>query len=120
MIDIQLLQKGADTLVICTLQGQLTAREYDVFLPQFESEIRHFTDLRVLFNVTELDGWCRGTPWRTLSFNSRHRTHVAKIAVVGPIYRARWMARACQPLSFKDLRRFPTKDIADAWAWIGE
>ncbi len=54
MIDTKLLQKGADTLVICTLQGQLTAREYHVFLPQFESEIRHFTDLRVLFNVTEL------------------------------------------------------------------
>lgn len=120
MIDIQLLQKGADTLVTCTLQGKLTAREYDIFLPHFESEIRLFTDLRVLFDLTEFKGWCRRTPWRTLSFNSQHRTNVAKIALVGPIRRTRWMKQACQPLSYKELRRFFTKDIDDAWAWIGE
>jgi SpoIIAA-like len=120
MIDIQLFQKGADTLVTCTLQGRLTAKEYDIFLPHFESEIRHFTDLRVFFDLTELEGWCPGTPWRTLSFNSQHRTDVAKIAIVGPIRQRRLINRACQPLSYKELRRFFTRDIDDAWTWIGE
>ena len=55
MIDMQLYQKKADTLLLCTLEGRLNQREYSVFLPNFELEIRHFTDLHVFFDLTEFD-----------------------------------------------------------------
>lgn len=120
MIDMQLYQKKADTLLLCTLEGRLTQREYAVFLPHFETEIKYFTDLRVFFDLTKFKGWCYGTPWRKLSFDSRHRTHLEKIAIVGPTRRAMWMERACRPLRYKQIRRFFSHRSETAWTWIGE
>ena len=120
MIDMQLYQKKADTLRPCTLEGRLTQREYSVFLPNFESEIGHFTDLRVFFDLTEFDGWCSGTPWRKLSLNSRYRTNLDKIAIVGLTRRALWLERACRPLRYKKIRRFSPHRVEVAWNWIGK
>jgi stage II sporulation SpoAA-like protein len=119
MIDMQLFQKEADTLLLCNLEGEVTRQEYSVFIPSFESEIRFIPDLRVFFDLTRFEGWCPGTPWRKLSFNSRHRTHLEKIAIVGLTRRAMWLERACRPLSCKQIRRFSPHRSEVAWTWIG-
>ena len=93
MVDIQHFQKNADNLISVTLKGRLSTKEFDVFLPHFESEIRHFLGLRVLFDLRELKGWIATSQWRKLSFNSRHRTDLARIAIVGSNRNTRWMER---------------------------
>lgn len=120
MIDIQHLQKDNRDLIIVTLKGRLTAEEYDVFLPHFESEIRHFTDLLILFDLSDFEGWQARSLWRKLSFNSNHRTSLAKIAIVGPLRRTRWMEKACRPLSYHTLKRFRSRESNIAHSWIVE
>jgi hypothetical protein len=120
MIDIQHLQKDNRDLIIVTLTGRLTTEEYDVFLPHFESEVRHFTDLLVLFDLREFEGWRAGSLWRKLSFNSNHRTSIEKIAVVGSMKGATLIKKACKPLSYGSIKRFRSRDMDVAQSWIVE
>ena len=120
MIDIQHLQKNHHDLIVVTLTGRLSAEEYDIFLPHFESEIRHFTDLFLLFDLREFEGWRAGSLWRKLSFNSNHRTSLSKIALVGTVKAAGWIEKACRPLSYRELKRFRARNLDSAYSWLVE
>ena len=120
VIDIQHLHKNGQDLITVALKGRLSVEEYDVFRAHFESEIRHLENLFVLFDLRELRGWGLGSRWRKLSFDSNHRTSLARIAIVGPPRKTRWMERACRPLSYRDLERFSSRDIDSAWSWMEE
>ena len=120
MIDIQHLQKNRQDLITVTLKGRLSVEEYDGFRAHFESQIRHLENLFVLFDLRELRGWGLGSRWRKLSFDSNHRTSLARIAIVGPPRKTRWMERACRPLSYRALEKFCSQDIDSAWSWMEE
>ena len=120
MIDIQHLQKHGIDLITVALKGRLTAEEYNIFRAHFESEIRHLENLHVFFDLRMLEGWALGSQWRRLSFDSKHRTSLAKIAIVGPPRKTRWMERGGRPLSYRKLKKFCTQDIDSAWAWMEE
>lgn len=120
VIDIQYLKKNRQDLITVTLKGRLSAEGYDVFRAHFESEIRHLENLFVLFDLRGLEGWVLGSRWRKLTFDSNHRTSLARIAMVGPPRKTRWMERACRPLSYRDLERFSSRDIDSAWSWMEE
>jgi hypothetical protein len=107
-------------LMVVTFTGRLTAKEYALFLPHFESEIRHYAGLRVLFDLRDLDGWCPSTGWRKLTYDSRQRTDLLKIAIVGSPRRTMWMKRACLPLSYKEMKRCLSRDFEDALNWVGQ
>ena len=120
MIDIQHLQKNRQDLITVTLKGRLSVEEYDIFCAHFESEIRHLENLFVLFDLRALEGWALGSRWRKLSFDSNHRTSLARIAIIGPPRKTRWMERACKPLSYRALEKFCSQDLDSAWSWMEE
>lgn len=118
MIDLEHLQKNEEMLVVVSFSGRLTTLEYKAFLPHFESEIRDFSKLRILFDAREVTGWEVGSLWRKLSFDSNHRTVLVKIAIVGTLEKTRWLGKACLPWYCKNLRTFSPEKMDDALAWI--
>ena len=120
MIDIQHLGHCENNLILVKFTGKLTAKEHGIFLAHFESEIRHYKGLRVFFDLREVEGWFPTTGWRKLTFISRHRTDLAKIAIVGSPRRTIWMKRACLPLSYQEMKRYLSKHFDSALWWIGQ
>lgn len=119
MIDVQHFQHDADNILVVNLSGELTKAQYRVAFPHLESELGSYQKLRLLFDVRKLEGWEANTCWKNLSFNSRHRTDLQKIAVLGEQRWKAWLSRACGPLSCSQLRQFSSPEEDEAFAWIG-
>jgi SpoIIAA-like len=120
VIDFMQLERDEKTLFLVTLCGRLTAEQYRVFPPQFESELPAHDALSLLFDLREFKGWEPMSRWKRLSFDSKHRTSVARVAIVGPLRWRIWMARACVPLGCPETREFLSKSIDGAFNWLGE
>ena len=115
MIESEKLQNGNQNLFVIRLRERLTEREYRVGFPQIESDLGSYSNLLVLFDVQELEGWETGARWKGLRFDSRHPTDVRRISIVGDRRWERWIRRACRPLKCP-LRSF--EDFEEALSWI--
>ena len=98
MIDFEKLQSGSRNLFVLRARGRLSEREYRVAFPQIESDLGSHRNLLVLFDLQDLEGWDAGSRWKSLRFDSRHRTDVERIGFVGDQRWERWIRRACRPL----------------------
>ena len=119
MIDIHLFTRGTHSLIAVKLEGLLTQAEYQVFLSHFESEIRHHADLRLFFEFEVNLSWEARSCWRSLKFDSRHRTSIAKMAVVGggSAWHT-WLQSACKPLNIARTFRFSASQRGQAVSWL--
>jgi hypothetical protein len=119
MIEIDQYARGELTLISVSMSGRLTERELRVFLPHFESEIRHHKKLRLLMQLGLDLSWEPRSNWRSLSFNSRHSTSVSRLAVVGAERRWRqWLVKACASLSVTTTLHFHPRRIVAARQWL--
>ncbi len=122
MIDVQHYARESEDMLCVTFQGKLTQQEYLVFRPHLESTIRHYENLRLVFVMDANLRWDARSMWRELKFNSRHRSSIARLAVVAPTAAWRkWLFMACQPLSVREAAAFTSteKRLAIAWAASG-
>ena len=115
MIESENLQNGNQNLFVIRLRERLTEREYRVGFPQIESDLGSYMNLFVLLDLRELEGWETGARWKSLRFDSKHRTDVKRIAMVGGRRLERWIRRACRPLKCP-LRSF--EHFEEALDWI--
>lgn len=107
-------------MISVLFEGRLTQKEYLVFRPQLESTIRHYEGLRLVFVMDYELSWEPRSMWRKLRFDSRHRTSVARLAVVGGSEAWRkWILKACQPLKVREAMTFPSSYQRLAVAWAG-
>lgn len=119
MIDIQIFERGGETMMFVNLSGRLTQMEYAVFLPHFESEVRHHKGLRLMFDLNAQLSWEPRSCWRRLKFDSRQQTHISKLAVLGGgLDWYRWLSRACQPLTIERRLAFPSAWREQAIDWL--
>lgn len=119
MIDFQYSQLDGKTLIQVSLSGRLTQREYAVFKPHFESEIRHYTNLRLLFDLDNSLSWDPRSCWRFLRFDSRNRSSIHKLAIIGPAPNwHRWLWAACRPLKVGQALPFTANQRPTAFAWV--
>ena len=115
MIESENHQNGNQNLFVIRLRERLTEREYRVGFPQIESDLGSYMNHFVLFDLRELEGWETGARWKSLRFDSKHRTDVKRIAMVGGRRWERWIRRACRPLKCP-LRSF--EHFEEALDWI--
>lgn len=118
MIDIHQLQSGEDVIFHLKFDGILTEAQYQVFLPHFESEVRHHKNLRLLFDLGSGLGWEARSPWRTLRFDSRHHTDIAKLGIVGNRAWHDWIVKACSPMNVRRTFLFARNQREFALSWI--
>lgn len=118
MIEIQHLQRNEENLLHVALSGKLTTREFEVFFAQLESDLGALSNLRVVFELGDVS-WQRRSGWTRLSFDSRHRTDIRKLAIIGDLSQSEWMASACEPLTVQEVQLFQPTQRKEALDWIG-
>ena len=65
--------------------GKLTHKDYEQFVPMFEEELQCVKEpkVKMLVDITELDGFELKAMWDDLKFGLKHNFEFTQIAVVG-------------------------------------
>ncbi len=111
------LEHRSDDVIDLTVAGHVTDDDYDRLIPQLEREIAHQGGLRVLLDMTDMDGIEPKALWRDLKFDMKHRNDYERVAVVGDQRWHDWATRLFQPIAGGEVRYFDAsqRDAAERW-----
>ena len=99
--------------------GKLTKDELIQFKKDFELFVHDRGKLRVLFDVTEFEGWdSAGALWQEAKFDLKHLSKVERIAVVGAKTWQKALETAMKPLLHPTMRHFGASDMQAAHDWL--
>lgn len=102
------------------VSGRLAKPELDRCQESLAAEIRRIGSVRLLFVLSEFEGWQQNPDWGDLTFYVAHGDSIDRIAIVGD---ERWRNETLMFASV-DLRRAPVEffsshnALAEARAWL--
>jgi hypothetical protein len=101
------------------IRGTLLKAEFERCEQLLAAEMHSRGSVRLLFLLTQFEGWEPQANWNDLSFYASHGRAIERIAIVGP---PRWRDEALM-FAGADLRcasvaYFPTGTASDARAWL--
>jgi hypothetical protein len=115
---IEVHDEGHGNVVTVRASGKLDRADYAGFVPAFAKLAREHGKLRVLFDVTELQGWDLPAAWEDFKFGVEHSADFERLAMVGD---KRWeevMAMFWKPFTRAEVRYFDQAELAAAQAWV--
>ena len=110
-------RNGGKTLEV-TASGRLTDEDYQQFVPEFERLAKQHGPIRVLFELTEFQGWNIQAAWDDLKFGQEHYRDIERLAVVGERKWQQCMAEFCNPFTIAEVHYFDRIDVDKARAWV--
>jgi hypothetical protein len=117
---IQLTEERAGKPLVIHVTGKLEKKDYEYFVPAFERLLKQHGKLRVLFDMTGLQGWDAGAFWADLKFDVKHFSDIERLAILGDKKWQQGMATFCKPFTKATIRYFDHTDAAAARKWLGE
>jgi hypothetical protein len=117
---IQFSEEDSGKSLIIRISGQVVKEDYEYFVPEFERLSREHGRLRVLFDMTGLQGWDAGAVWEDIKFDVKHFADIERLAVVGEKTWQHAMATFCKPFTKATIRYFDHADVAEARKWLDE
>jgi hypothetical protein len=92
------IENESDGVVVIRVVGKLVKEDYARFTPRFEQVARERGELRVLFDMTRLEGWDAGGLWEETKFDIQHYSAIGRMAAIGDEkwHHALMSAVACQ------------------------
>jgi hypothetical protein len=117
---IQLNEEHGGKLLVIHVCGQLTKEDYEKILPEFERLVWLHVKLRVLFEMTDFQGWTAGALWEDTKFEMHHLNDIDRLAVVGEQEWQQGMTAFYQPFTKATIRYFDQADATQARNWLGE
>ncbi len=114
----QFLPETHDDLIALELSGKLDAADYKDILPVLEAAIERHGKIRLLWEMTDFEGWTLGGLWEDGQFDVRHSENFSKIAMVGEKHWQEWMTQAIKRFTPAEVRYFESGFRADALAWL--
>jgi hypothetical protein len=108
-----------DNVYRVEISGTLGKEDLDRCQELLAAEIDRIGPVRLLFLLTQFEGWERNADWNDLSFFVKRGDSIERMAIVGP---PRWHSEALM-FAGADLRKapvefFPAGAAADARAWL--
>jgi len=98
------------------VDGKLTAKDYESFVPQIEALIKK-GKIRMLVELVDFHGWSAGALWKDTKFAARHFNDIDRIAIVGNKKWEKGMAVFCKPFTRALIRYFDSIEIENAKNW---
>ncbi len=89
-------------------------------MPEFERLLREHGKLRLLFDMTGLQGWEAGAAWEGLKFGVKHFADIERLAMIGEKKWQQGMATFCKPFAKAAVRYFDHADALEARNWLAE
>lgn len=102
-----------------SLSGRLDRKDYEKWVPEFESLVEKHGKLNILVELVDFEGWDAGGLWEDLKFDAKHFNDVKRLALVGDKTWEKFMAKVCKPFTSAEVKYFEPEQIADARTWIG-
>jgi hypothetical protein len=98
--------------------GKLTHEDYQRFGPEFDRLAAEHGKLRVLFDLSGLDGWEAEAMWDDLKLGIKHHADLERLAVVGDRTWEKWMSVLWRPFTSGEMRYFDKAQLEAARAWL--
>ena len=117
---IQLKEENDGKFLAIHVIGRLVRADYDTFVPECERLIRQHGKLRVLFDMTGLQGWDAGAAWEDIKFDLKHFADIERLATVGQSKLQHGMAAFFKPFTKSTTRNFDHDLIPAARKWLSE
>ena len=102
------------------LHGKLGREDYYMFAPEAERMIEKHGKIRILITMHDFDGWKPGALWEDIKWNTRHFSHIERMAVVGEKTWHRMLTGFYKPFTNAEVRYFTPEQLDAARAWIHE
>jgi hypothetical protein len=100
------------------VSGKLTHQDYRHFVPEFERLIKANGKIRVLFEMVDFHGWELAALWDDIKIDTKHFSHIERLAMVGDKAWEKGMSMFCKPFTVAKIRYFDHMAITDARAWL--
>ncbi len=107
-------------IVEFTIDGAISAVEFDEVIARFEASIARHGKIRVLEHVRSLGGVPASKWWQDVKFGFKHMRDITRAAVVAE---AKWIeifANLVNPFLAGEVRYFKSAEIDKARAWLRE
>ncbi|MFO0841439.1 MAG: STAS/SEC14 domain-containing protein [Gemmataceae bacterium] len=116
MLDI--LESGAPNILRVRASGRLTDADHAAFLRKLEYLAHRYGRVRVLLDMTGLDGCDACSGWDDPVVSLRWKDAVKRFAVVGREADRAWEKPLTEP--FVNVRFFPPSRREEGWRWVCE
>ena len=120
---IQLNEEHDGKFLTIHVTGHLVRADYDIFVPVCERLIRQHGKLRVLFDMTGLQGWDAGAAplgKTSNSISNTSPTDIERLAMVGENKLQHGMAAFFKPFTKATTRYFDHNQMDAAQKWLTE
>ena len=98
--------------------GRVRRADYLAFAPRFDAAVKEGGAQRVLFDLTDFEGWGMGALWEELKFDVRHYADIEKCAVLGDKKWEQELSSLFKPFTRAKVRYFGQAEAAGAKAWL--
>jgi hypothetical protein len=117
---IRFNEEDGGRVLVLQISGTLVKAVYGEFELEFERLVRQHGKLRVLFDITGLQGWDAGAIWADIKFDIKHFADIERLAIVGDKKWQHGMATFFKPFTRALIRYFDHTDAAHAREWLNE
>lgn len=117
---IQINEEYAGKVIAVHVSGKLEKADYEHFVSEFARRVREHGKLRVLFEMSDFNGWEVSAAWEDLKFGVEHFSDIERLAIVGETKWQQGMATFSKPFTKATVRYFDHADEAEARTWLGE
>jgi len=115
---IALESRAGGKAIFVTVTGELTAPDYEYFVPYVDKQIAEQGKVDMLVDLQDFHGWTAGAMWQDTKFAGRHFSDIGRLALVGDRRWEKGLAVFCKPFTRAEVRYFDRskRDDAEAWA----
>lgn len=119
-MSIQLKEENGGKVLAVEVNGKLAKTDYAYFVPEFERLVKEHGKLRVLFDMSNFQGWEASALWEDLKFDLKHFADMERLAMVGETRWQHGMATFCKPFTKATVQYFGRDQAAAARTWLAE
>lgn len=112
------IERDKGGVVVIRAEGKLVKEDYSLFVPQFERIVNESGKLRVLFDMTKLDGWDSKGIWEEAKFDLGHNGDIRRLAVVGEEKWHHALVGIAKPFAAAEVRYFHRDESDEAGRWL--
>ena len=117
---IQVAETNGRKVLAVRVSGKLAHGDYEHFVPKFKRSLTQHGKLRVLFEMTNFQGWKAGALWDDIILDLKHFSDVESLAIVGDKKWEKGMSLFCKPFTTAKIRYFHVAKEAEAEGWLGD
>jgi hypothetical protein len=116
---IQLKEENHGKLLVVQVSGKLVKADYEYFVPEFDRLSEQHDKLRVMFDMSDFQGWEASAMWEDIKFGLE-QADVERLAMVGENKWENAMATLSKPFTKVTIRYFDHANVNAAREWLGE